>query len=104
MARTPDRRPGLSVDEDDLLSREPTEPDTDYFVTRTGNIITKEEWRRSLDSSLLKSIDYTRASGVITQEDIKIFNDDGVTLRAHLRIAYTRAGGVVTSTTRTRIA
>lgn len=103
MPRTPDRRPGRAIDEDDILSRDPTEDTTDYTVIRTGSVVTKEEWKRNIDSSLFKSIDYTRSGGVLTQEDIKVFASDGTTVQAHLRKTYTRTGGVLTGITITRL-
>jgi len=92
--------PGTNTDF--LLDNEPPRPTTNYAITRSGNVVTKEEWKR-IDTTLLKSIDYTRASGVITQEDRKVFATDGTTLLGHLRVIYTFGGGQVISAEYTRV-
>ena len=86
---------------DFLLENEPDYPATTYTPTRTGGLVTKEEWRRA-DTTLLKSIDYTRTGGLVTQEVRKVFDTDGTTILAQLTVAYTRTGGIVTSQSRTR--
>jgi len=92
----------VGADTDFLLVSDPPEPGTDYAITRSGGLVTKEEWTRT-GGNLLKSIDYTRSGGVVTQEDRKVFDTDGTTLLGHLRIVYTRSGGVVTTATYTRV-
>lgn len=101
MSRTPDRRVGPMVDEDDLLANEPVYPTTDYTITRTGGVVTREEWVRN-PGNLLKSVDYTRTAGVVTQEVRKIYAEDGTTVNAQLTVDYVRTGGLVTSEVRTR--
>lgn len=97
-------RTGINVGEDldFLLVSEPPEPGTDYAVTRSSGVVTFETWTRT-GGNKLKDIEYTRGSGVVTQEDRKIYASDGTTILAHLRVTYTRTSGQVTSGSYQRI-
>jgi hypothetical protein len=86
---------------DFLLENEPPAPSTTYTTTFTGNFITQERWRR-LDTTLIRTIDYTYSSGRVVTEVRKVYAADGTTIDAQLTIAYTYTGNVVSSATRTR--
>jgi hypothetical protein len=87
---------------DFLLESDPDAVNNDYTITRTSGVVTKETWIRRADSKTMKTIDYTRSSGLLTEELIKLYASDGTTVVAQLRVTYTRSGGVVVSATRDR--
>lgn len=86
-----------------LLECEPPRPTNDYALTRVSGKVTYEEWRRTSDASLIKTIDYTYVSGKVSVEDRKTYADDGVTVTGRLTITYTYAGSLVVSATRVRV-
>lgn len=97
---------GVNVYDPDLdwmLECEPTRPTNDYAVTRLGNTVTNETWRRTSDASLLKTIDYTYVSGKVNTEDRKLYATDGVTVIARLLITYAYGMGLVVGATRQRL-
>ncbi len=93
---------GGSTEANLLLAADPVKPSTDYAVTRSSGVVTKEEWFRQSDASLLKSVDYTRTSGVVDGCVIKVFASDGMTVTDQITVAFTRSGGQVVSATRVR--
>lgn len=95
-------RLNVGADIDFLLCNEPPEPTTDYAITRSGGSVTLEAWTRN-GGNLLKDITYIRSSGVVTQEDRKVYDTDGTTVLGHLRVTYTRSSGQVVSGTYTRM-
>lgn len=88
-----------------LLDNEPIAstgaPDASFVVTYSGIFVTKEEWFRA-DSTLIKSIDYTYAGVLVTQEVRKVFMDDGTTIAAQVTWTYTYSGIFLTGGTMTR--
>jgi hypothetical protein len=92
----------IGTDTDFLLENQPPEPTNDYIVTRSGQTVTKEEWKRTSDATLIKSIDYTYSGSFVTGELIKVFAADGTTQLGRVNITYTRTGGFVSSATRVR--
>lgn len=88
-------------DVDFLLESAPPEPDTNYVVTRTSGQVSKEEWTRN-PGNLLKSIDYTRSGGQVETVVTKVFDADGTTVLAQTTETFTRTGGLVTSSAKTR--
>jgi hypothetical protein len=92
----------VGTNTDFLLENQPPEPDNNYTITRSGQTVTKEEWKRASGSTLIKSIDYTYSGNFVTEELIKVFAADGTTVLGRLRVTYTRSGGLVSSATRVR--
>lgn len=84
-----------------LLVTEPPFPDTDYEIIRSAGQVTQETWKRQ-DTTLLKLIDYTRTSGLLSQEVRKVYASDGTTITGQLTVIYTRTAGQVVSATYTR--
>lgn len=85
---------GVTSD-DFLLVVEPPAPHNNYTNTKTGSIITQEVWQR-LDTTKIKSIDYTYTSGKVSTEVRKIFAANGITITAQATITYTYANGLLT--------
>lgn len=97
---------GVNVYDPDLdwmLEVEPTRPSNNYTVTRLGNTVNNETWRRAADNSLLKTIDYAYVSGKVDTEDRKLYATDGVTVIARLLITYAYGMGLVIGATRQRL-
>lgn len=86
---------------DFLLENEPPAPNNNYAVTRSSGLVSQETWTRA-GGNLYKSIDYTRAGGVVANEVRKIFDTNGTTILAQMTITYTRTSGILTSATRVR--
>ena len=88
-----------------LLDCEPTKEtgatDCTWTPTYALGKITKEEWTRN-DGTLLKSIDYTYATGKITQEVRKVFSITGLVIQAQVTWLYSYTGQNLTSATMTR--
>jgi len=85
-----------------LLSNEPHHTNITYIITRSSGVVTKEEWKTTSGSVLLKSIDYTRSSGLLATEVVKVFAPDGTTVVAQQTTTYSRSGGNVTGATTVR--
>ena len=88
-----------------LLDNEPTAEtggtDCSYTPTYDSGKVMKEEWARD-DATLIKSIDYTYASGKISQEVRKVFAANGTTILAQVTWSYGYTGQKITSSTMTR--
>lgn len=82
-----------------LLEDDPTAEtgaiDAQYAVTRAGNLITNETWKRN-DNTLIKTIDYTYTGTKITTEVRKVFAADGTTIVAQVTWTYTYTGSLIT--------
>jgi hypothetical protein len=81
---------GGSTNYDVLLVCEPSADDTTYEITRTAGKVTRESWTWTDTNVLLKTIAYTRAGGWLTSEVRKIYGPDGITVVAQLTVAYNR--------------
>jgi hypothetical protein len=84
-------------DYDLLLEIDPVET-CNYSVTQSGELVSKEEWKR-LDTTLIKSIDYTYSGVNIATVVKKVFSTDGITVGAQLTITYSYVGNSVSSAT-----
>jgi hypothetical protein len=88
-----------------LLDSEPTKEtgatDCTYTPTYTTGKITKEEWKRN-DATLIKSIDYTYASGKVSTEVRKVFDTNGTTILAQVTWSYSYTGNNLILATMTR--
>lgn len=71
-----------------------------YNITRTGPLVTLEEWFSG--ATLVKSIAYTYTGSAVNGEVRKVFDTDGTTILAQTTYAYTYTGSLVTSATITR--
>lgn len=91
---------GVSLN-DFLLENEPPAPSNNYSNTFVGNHVTQEVWKR-LDTTNIKTIDYTYVGNRCTVEVRKVYASDGVTINAQLTITYTYVGNKMTSDTRVR--
>lgn len=69
-----------------------------YDATKTGSTVTQERWRRSSDSSNLKTIDYTYSSGRISTAVVKVYDTDGTTILAQTTETYSWATNPPTTT------
>jgi len=81
---------------DFLLVVEPPAPNNNYSLTRTGGQVTQEVWKR-VDTTTIKSIDYTYTSGKVTTEVRKVFAANGITITAQATLTYTYSGSLLTS-------
>lgn len=86
----------------DLLDGEPTIPGTTYANTYTGNNITNETWKRTSNSTNIKTIDYTYSGNKVSTEVAKIYSANGVTVIAQTTRTYTFTGSKVTGVAMTR--
>lgn len=77
----------------------PTAPNNTYDITRSGGQVTQERWRRTSDSSNLKTIDYTYVGGRVSTEVRKVYASDGTTVLAQITVTYSYSGGTVTGAT-----
>jgi prolipoprotein diacylglyceryltransferase len=88
-----------------LLDNDPTAEtgatDCSYTPTYATGKITKEEWKRN-DATLIKSIDYTYASGKVSQEVRKVFATNGTTILAQVTWSYSYTGNNLTGASMTR--
>jgi len=91
----------VGADLDFLLENDPPEPNVDYAITRSAGQVTLEEWTRN-GANLLKSIAYTRTGGVVDTIVTKVFDTDGTTVLAQTTETFTRSGGLVTGSAKTR--
>ncbi len=74
-----------------------------YATTYSSNLVSKETWVNSATSFVIKTIDYTYASGVLATEVVKVFSPaDGTTVIAQTTTTYTYSGGALASTTKVR--
>ena len=85
-----------------LLANEPNQEGITYELTRTGELVDQERWEFTSSGLAIKTIDYTRASGLLSQEVVKVYGSDGTTVVAQVTITYARSGGVLTGSTRVR--
>lgn len=69
-----------------------------YDATKSGSTVTQERWRRSSDSSNLKTIDYTYSSGRISTEVVKVYDTDGTTVLGQTTETYSWSTNPPTST------
>jgi len=88
-----------------LLDSEPTKEtgatDCTYTPTYATGKITKEEWFRN-DATLIKSIDYTYASGKVSTEVRKVFAANGTAILAQVTWSYSYTGNNLILATMTR--
>lgn len=85
-----------------LLSWDPAGFNARETFTRTGNKVNQEAWRRTADSTLLKTIDYVYSGNNVTSEVAKVYAEDGATVVAQKTLLYTYQGSTVTAITGTR--
>ena len=85
-----------------LLANEPNQSGITYELTRTGDLVDAERWEFTSSGLAIKTIDYTRTSGLLSQEVVKVYGSDGTTIVAQVTITYSRSGGVLTGSTRVR--
>jgi hypothetical protein len=84
---------------DFLLDNEPPTPDNFYANERVSGKVVRETWSHTESLYLLKSIDYTRVGGKVTQEVRKVFGPDGTTVLGQLTLSYNRTGGRIVGAT-----
>lgn len=84
-----------------LLENDPPTPNTNYSNSYSGSFLSNETWKR-VDTSNLKTVDYTFSGGKLTTEIRKVYATNGTTIVAQLTIAYTYTGNKLTSYTSTR--
>lgn len=92
---------GLSV-VDFLLACDPNAQGMTYVVTYVGGNVTKEEWTITATSKLLKSADYTYASGRVQTTVTKVFGPDGATIIGQTTETFSYSGSKVTGSTLVR--
>jgi len=85
-----------------LLDCEPDSVGVTYSITRSSGLVTKETWTNTSTSKDIKTIDYTRSSGLLATEVVKVFDSDGTTVVAQKTVTYSRSGSLVSGATITR--
>lgn len=86
----------IVTQDDFLLVVEPPAPDNDYTVTRTGSTVSQEKWSR-LDTTKIKTIDYSYISGKVATEVRKVYATDGITITAQATLTYAYGMGLLNS-------
>ncbi len=92
----------VSLGSELLLIGEPTAVNTTYSNTLSGSLPTQEVWRRTADSTLIKTIDYTYNTGKLATEVRKVYAADGTTIIAQLSFTYSYTGSNITGKVITR--
>lgn len=87
---------------DFLLDCPPDSVGVTYALTRTSGLVSKETWTNTSTTKTIKTIDYTRSSGLVTVMVTKVFASNGTTVVAQTTETLTRSSGVVTGSTKTR--
>lgn len=75
--------------------------DAQYAITRTGNLVSNETWKRANNTNI-KTIDYTYVGNKITSEVRKVYAADGVTIVAQVTWTYTYSGSLINGGTMVR--
>jgi hypothetical protein len=70
---------GSTSNIDFLLENDPPAPANNYDFVKTSGQVTQERWKR-VDTTLIKSIDYTYSIGKVSTEVRKVFASDGTTI------------------------
>jgi hypothetical protein len=87
---------------DFLLEDDPVSPNITYVVTYVSGKVTNETWRRTVDATLIKTVDYTYAGSQVSQDVSKVYDTDGITVLGQVTTAYSYSGGRITGYTRVR--
>lgn len=93
---------GGGVNYDLILETEPADQHFVYDIIRTGNQVTQETWKRTSNSTLYKTIDYTYVGTRVEAEVRKIYAADGSTVVAQKTVDYIYQGNLVVKASGTR--
>lgn len=86
----------------DLLSNSPTIPGTTYTNTYTAGNITNETWKRTSNSTNIRTADYTYSAGRLSTEVVRVYAANGVTVIAQTTRTLSYTAGALSGEVMTR--